>query len=653
MSDNPFAKYRAPTAGDNPFARYRPADLNELPPERAETSTASALWEGLQHGLGNIAMGAGRLGAKALWSPEQNADLDKVAQFREQHFQGQPTSQQHPIATGIGGVAGEMAATAPLAVPTAANLWGRLVQGGAAGALGGAVGGAAAAPGGKEFAPAVGRAAALGGAVGAPLGAAGAFVENPMLARSQMRDAGGLPGNVQGFPRPPPPGPPMGPAARQPLALPPPTVQVPGAPAVQTGQTPGQFDRMALGLMNAQAGDPVMRSALERPQRPGFIPPGPGGTMTSPAATPGPTRPASRMTMDVEEPLPAQSSTLGTAIGENKPQDVDAYITSRFRRAVKPGTSTARNAPDLAMQDQRIMTVVDQILANRRNMQLFDDSGRQVPYPKTLRQFADGTDQTKRQLFQQYDRMAQEASGAGVVVDMLPVANMLRGIQADPGIRTVASGLIPGLEAMAANFEREGYMRPSEVQNVIETVNHQLRGYYNGSGDDFVKAVRLAPVAAQLRKQLDEAVMSAAGPGYQALRMQYGALRSVEDDIARAVQREANRKYPGLLGEFADTAASAEMLRGVLLLHPESVLRAGTIKAAQKWVRHINSPNRAIERMFARRIATETPPSTMRQFTGSLFDRSAAGAGAEAGYQGDRGPNGGRVLFQSSVPTGQ
>lgn len=381
-----------------------------------------------------------------------------------------------------------------------------------------------------------------------------------------------------------------------------------------------------------------MRARLAGLPEPGVIPPGPTSIMTAPSATPGPTRPASRLTMDVEEgpAPPPSSSTLGTAIGENKPQDVDLYLTSRYRRAVAPSVRGQRNAPDLALQDQRIMTVVDQILANRRNMQIFDDNGRQVPYPRTLRQFSDATDQTKRQIFEQYDAMARQADGSGVVVNMEPVAQMLRSIQSEPGIRTVASDVIPGLQKMADNFEREGYLSPSETQNVIETLNHQLIGYYRGGEQDFVKGVKLAPIATMLRKQLDEAVMSATGPGYQVLRNRYGALRSVEDDIAKATQREANRRYPGLLGEFADTAASAEVLRGIVTLNPHAVMHAGAIKAAQKMVRYMHGPNRAIERMFARRIATETPPSPLRQFTGSLFDRSAPGTGAETGYQQER-----------------
>jgi hypothetical protein len=173
----------------------RLSDLSPAPdraPEaNPETSIASALWNGLVQGAGNIGMGAARLGARMRGGGLEYLDADtqqgvigaadRMARERQQTFERSPEARQHPIASTIGQMGGEMAAIAPLmalpggqSVPAAA-LWSALT-----GAVGGALGAASSAPA-DSFGRSVATGAGLGAGMGGALGGAGAMLRPPVL----------------------------------------------------------------------------------------------------------------------------------------------------------------------------------------------------------------------------------------------------------------------------------------------------------------------------------------------------------------------------------------------------------------------------------------------------------------------------------------
>jgi hypothetical protein len=337
------------------------------------------------------------------------------------------------------------------------------------------------------------------------------------------------------------------------------------------------------------------------------MPSGPPRTVQSPPLTPEQMPPA-----PLAPAAPAETSALGDAIATNSSGAVDNYITRKYRIAVKPSKAETRSAPELAQQDQRILTTVDQIIANRGNLRLTDAVGNEIAgrTPRSLRQFSEAVDQTKKSLFQKYDAMARQAGDVGVQVDLEPVISELRSIGMRPEVIDLHPELAPQIETLARNFEARGFYSPSAAQDAIENINKMLSAFYKNPTEQTVsRATLLAPIARTLRGQLDAAIEGATGPGYQALRQQYGALSSVEKDIAKAVQREANKLPGGLMGAFADAAASEEAIRGIFTMNPAAVARAGGIRAARQAVKYVNDPNRAIERLFERRMTPPGPPT--------------------------------------------
>lgn len=381
--------------------------------------------------------------------------------------------------------------------------------------------------------------------------------------------------------------------------------------------------------------------------------------MTSPAATPRAGQPIPAPAPAGTSVVDATTSPLSRAIVTNDGAAVDRQLTRTYRRAVKPGRISQPSASGLTTQDNRILTAVDQIIANRSNLKLTNEAGAEIPQqlPRSLRQFSEAIDQTKGNIFRAYDQQARAAGQAGAQVQLAPVVAKLREIARSPEVVDLHPSVAADAERFAQTMESRGAYSPSEAQDVVQNLNKTLLGFWrNPTHETVSRASLLAPVSEILRAQLDKAIDGAAGPGYQQLRNQYAALRSIEKDVASAVQREAGKQSGGLLSGGMNLLAGEEFLRGVFTMNPEAVGTAAALKAAQMGWRYINNPNRAIGRMFERRAVDQVraPYSPGRSGFGQQpYNRPAGLAMGDAGGalqpEDRRGPTGGTIIGQRSI----
>jgi hypothetical protein len=329
----------------------------------------------------------------------------------------------------------------------------------------------------------------------------------------------------------------------------------------------------------------------------------------------------------------AMGSVLGRAIAGNSPQQVERFINDTFRRVIKPSRIGRANFPQIGAQDRRIFTAVDQIISHAPRYRLHDAGGQELPLgamPQSIRQFSEALDHTKRLVFGEYEQMAIRAGQQGIRVDLRPAVRAMLTAAATPEVSLLHPSLVRTALADARRFLARGSLSPLEAQDVIQNLNQTISGFYRSPSKESVShAAMLAPLAAGLRASLDQAIKSAQGPGYRDLKLQYGALRDVEKDVAGAVAREANKIPGGIGGIFADIGATEEVMRGVLTLNPHAIATGAGLKAAKQAYRFINDPNRAIARIFARRA--QPPSGSVASFVGDTARRYGAPAGGIAG----------------------
>lgn len=227
----------------------------------------------------------------------------------------------------------------------------------------------------------------------------------------------------------------------------------------------------------------------------------------------------------------------------------------------------------------------------------------------------------------------------GAWIDLDPIVGELRKI----GTSTLADthpNVVNHVNDLVKRLSARGAYSPSQAQEVIQRYNASLKAFYNNpTYENATLASVDSLVANRLRSSLDDMIEKTVGPGYQALKQQYGALKSIEKNVVRASIREANRTPGGgLLGAFGDIMSADEVLRGILTLNPKSVATGVLLKSAASAYRQIRSPNRAVRRLFqAADSASKPAASALRQGVGAALRPAPALIGGAVGREAPDG----------------
>jgi hypothetical protein len=391
------------------------------------------------------------------------------------------------------------------------------------------------------------------------------------------------------------------------------TKYIPGRPPTQVGQ----------GLMPGTPGA-TMRNPTAA-TLPSVAPPAGPGQVRMPQGKPA----EPLMRPDAAEGEPSQ---IATGLARNDPTPIDRSLTSRYRRAVKPGAPGRRDFSGTTMQDQRITTAVDSIIDARNAIRLRDANDNPLPIgrlPRSLHEFSQSIDELKGQIFDQYDNLASQQGGKGVQIPLAPAAHRLRQLVMGPEVMDLHPALAQEAEALAQRWEAAGSYSPKQMQNVVQSLNKELEGLQkNPTRETYSRATMMGQVLNTLRDTLNSTMETALqGPQYQALRNRYASLASIENDVGNAVRREAAKKPGGLPSTLGDIASGSALLHGIFTFSPREIGMAAAIKASQEMSRYLRSPNRAVTKLFSSRADALDP---------TVMDRMSARAATELGEMRQR-----------------
>ncbi len=202
---------------------------------------------------------------------------------------------------------------------------------------------------------------------------------------------------------------------------------------------------------------------------------------------------------------------------------------------------------------------------------------------------------------------------------MMDVANT-KAIQTVPSIRDAIINT-------AENLRKVGEFSATEMQDYIQFLNAELKSFYGKANIPPGVAQAKALLASRLRETLDKTIEDVAGPGYQALKNQYGALKAIEANVVKRAQVAGREPVGGgIIDRLTNIASVEEMARAVMTFDPVAMGSAATLKGAQMVTRHLKSPNRAVKRMFEAIEQPTAPPPSAPVETGLRMAPLAGGA---------------------------
>ena len=317
--------------------------------------------------------------------------------------------------------------------------------------------------------------------------------------------------------------------------------------------------------------------------------------------------------------------TLGKvadAVPRPKGSTLEGVIDTGIDKGIRPGIEGNRTFAQSSQYHKRAQQAVKTIIDNHAQgaLKLTDEFGEVTPtLPKNLRQFSQAIDQSKRNIYEQYNKMAVESGEAGAVVDLSPIPNELMSVANNRALQKAAPGVAEYAKSRAQAFSgngaktdgitsrRSNTFTTEEAQQAIAIYNQSLEAFNkNPSYDTASRAYIDSLIVNHLRKGLDSSIEQASGAGYQALKNEYGALKTIEKDVSRRAIVDARKNPKGLL-DFSDVFSGGQVVNGLLTMNPAVVGSGIASKIIANIYKLKNDPNKIVSKMFDKAGKMYTP----------------------------------------------
>lgn len=284
---------------------------------------------------------------------------------------------------------------------------------------------------------------------------------------------------------------------------------------------------------------------------------------------------------------------------------LDATISKQYQQAVRPTVSgTAGSYRQFTQSNKRSVEGVYDIVRakDRGELKIGDEmAGQEVTnrLPETMQEHLQAISQQKGNTFAKYDAMKREAGENGASVDLNPIAAELSKASNDPVLNDLRPGTAQYMKQQAEVLTKRNSYTAEQAQQAIATLNKDVESFYRNPSPDMAgKIVVDASVVKHLRTALDAAIEQEAGPGYQALKNEYGRLASMEKDAGHRA-RVAGRAAPAsLIDAIGGYLGSGEIVSGVLSMNPALIAKGGTMLALKNYIKRINSPDFKVKQMY-------------------------------------------------------
>ena len=282
---------------------------------------------------------------------------------------------------------------------------------------------------------------------------------------------------------------------------------------------------------------------------------------------------------------------------------VDEKLTQAIRKGIEKGIRPSVAGKQTNAQTEQYLnkaeTAVKTIIENKANLKLTSETGEAVQeLPKNLKQFSQAIDQTKRNIFSQYDKIARTAGAKGAQVNLAPIVQELKTIAADKSVADLSPNIAKYALSLAKRFSKRGSYTTLEAQDAIAVLNKRLESFYkNPSYHSSNQAHVDSMVANRIRGALDDVIEATTGEQYQALKNTYGSLKTVERDVTRRAIVDARKNEKGLI-DFSDIFSGHQVVSGILHFNPATIGSGVAAKFIAAYYKHLNNPNRIVRSMF-------------------------------------------------------
>jgi len=288
---------------------------------------------------------------------------------------------------------------------------------------------------------------------------------------------------------------------------------------------------------------------------------------------------------------------------------INGIIDTAISKAIRPSVMGKKTFGQMQGYYTNAREAVKTVYKNKDNLGLTDEYNQPTKkLPENLNEFSQAIQNTKENIFKQYDTLQQQAGKEGVKINLSPIADeVMRGVN-NKALKNLYPEIVDYAQTRVQQLKKAQNFTPEQTQNAIKLLNNSLQSYYkNPTFDTAQKAVIDAAIVNNLRQSLDKSILEMPERlpsesmgnkySYQQLKNKYSALKTIEQDVNRRAIVDARKNVKGFF-DLTDIFSSGQIARGLLSLDPGLIASGIVQKAALNIFQRRNNPNLIIKGMF-------------------------------------------------------
>ncbi|MCP3681590.1 MAG: hypothetical protein GY861_02775 [bacterium] len=300
---------------------------------------------------------------------------------------------------------------------------------------------------------------------------------------------------------------------------------------------------------------------------------------------------------------------------------LQSEVKGKIEKGIKPNL-TKFGAEARNNYFKRASAAVEDLVENKNSLKIVTELGEETgKLPETMGQFQQLIGQRKAQIFKAYDDISKGTRGT---VDTGAIRRLLRVFKNNKTIK-LSPETVKYAEQRMGILKEGGELTATEVQNHMQFLNHSLKAYNANPSQAAWGHVQVDLLIKQnLQKILERQIAKQSGSKYSELKKLYGNLKTIEQDVNRAVNRIANAAEHNVLDVGTDVFASHQSVAAIARMDPTLLTAAAAAKGTRWWSKHLMNPDRKIRLMFknAEKIIEKKKSLVPKSYTGKATKKS-------------------------------
>jgi hypothetical protein len=309
----------------------------------------------------------------------------------------------------------------------------------------------------------------------------------------------------------------------------------------------------------------------------------------------------------------------------------------------------AKSSPQFKAENAKRVQAVESIIKDPA-VNFVDDAGKTHNVPRNTQEWAEAIDMRKRNIYNSEQAQMLKQSGDPRLGAVIPVDGSIAEVQKIVDNRAlwgkpIHQQAIKELEILNKIKETTGGYTINEAHEIVTNANANLKTYLRKVNPELDSSLALSNnIAQDLRKGLDDKIMSITGDSFSKAQQEYGALLSVEEDInklrnkaAKLNSDKSNISYMDMATDWSALHGGLQMVGSASSAGAANVVSAGIMKGWNAAMNYMTHPDRITGKMFKK---VEKLSNRRDMVSGTIPKPTISG---EIGYEVRMGGEGGSL----------